>query len=785
MKRFISRICCALLAIALLVSAPVFSGAATRQPDRKSCGENLSWTLDDEGLLTISGTGDMYSYEEGQHAPWNYFNVKTAVIEEGVTSIGDRAFSDCYNMKSIEIPDSVTSIGDYAFYRCYYLKTVSLPDQLCSVGDNPFVYCKFLTGFELSPDHPCFAFQDGMLLSLQDHRLICRLSADPGTVCVIPEGTQIIGDYAFCECEALRVVFIPDGVTRIGNYAFSSCDVLACPDFPQSLVTVGDYAFSGCMNFLSAEFKEGLTSIGEGAFDYCWSLSSIELPDTLIHLGDHPFHDCRCLAEFNMSEDHPLLGVRDGILFSKPDMKMIFYLPGNPAETYSVPQGISIIGEKAFSNGYEIRTIILPDSVRSIEEDAFPICWNTEEIVFSEGLEVIGSRAFDDMGKLKEAILPEGLKEIGDRAFHSCSALEKVVIPASVENIGEDIFANTDTLNLAVFVTEGSAGEEYCRTHNLTAVYPGQEIPEPETDLPSEFTAQYPGYEGTAELEAWTIQGNEAVYLAKTPDGKHVLLCGADHGDAGWTIIESTPLPEGTRVVLDDGLILLDLGFVRCAVCRYHDDVWGIEYAGWRDLYVGPKWVGFNGPLTMYYGDHPWGDLTTIDWTTLTDDLGTALKENLDVSGWAFAHQEERYGRTPIYTEPDAGSKKIADLMNDVPLSVIEKDDEWTHVTLGGDAEDQWKLDGWIRTGDLLFPETGNMDLSYGTNYWLYSGKDETVMLVTPVGTEEITGLNHSIDTWFEIGEMVIDGKEYWLMYECYTEKIGFILKEELEEAVG
>ena len=784
MTRISCRFHCFLIVLALLFSIPSLSSAAIQRKNRLDYNEDLFWYLDEDGLLTISGTGKMKDLGEEQHSPWDYFKVKKVVIEDGVTGIGNRAFADCYYMKSIEIPESVAYIGDYAFYRCYRLETISLPDNLVQIGANPFVFCSSLTEIELSPDHPVLSFSDGMLSCVPEHRLVCMLSASPLLQCTVPEGIQVIGDYAFAYCETLGLLFIPEGVSVIGNHAFSGCEGLTIHDFPQSLLSVGDYAFSGCRLLFSAHFKEGLTSIGSCAFAYCWYLSRIDLPDTLSFLGNHPFDDCRCLSEINISEDHPLLGIKDGILFNKSSMKMIFYLAENPAESFVVPQGIATIGEKAFTTGHSLKTITLPDSVKKIESDAFWNCDVLEEIIFSNGLEVVDEGAFHHLSHLKEAILPEGLVSIGDYAFAGCSELEKVLIPVSVERIGEEIFTNVDTLNLVVFIAEGSLGDQYCRQNSLRSVGIGQEIPDLEVELPREFAALYPGYKGVSIL--WT-KDKEAVYLARTPEGTLVLLCGASHGKDGRKVVESTPLPSGARVVKDDGLVLLDVGSAECNICRYYEDSWGIESVGWgwNAYFFNPKWIGYYGPLARFFGINPWADLTTIDWSTLSDDFDLLLK-GLDLSSCAFAYRDDPEGRIPIYVSPDQENEKIADLFVGAPLFILEKGKEWTHVFLGRDVEYQWKLEGWIRTEDLEFREKADPDHYYQMNPWLYSPRDRSITLVTPLGNEEVSGINDgSFETWFPIGEKTVDGREYWLFYETETEQIGFILKEDLCELIG
>ena len=786
MPRFSSRFLCLLILVLVLASVPVVAGASVqKENDRNACGDHLTWSLDDDGLLTISGTGEMESYSEESDAPWNRFRVRSVVVAEGVTGIGDRAFMHCHSMRSISLPESLTRIGDYAFYGCSGLKTIVIPDGVREIGENPFLECPSLREIILSPDHMSLAVEDDrFLFSTSDHRLVCSLPAEEPYEYAIPADTLIIGSYAFYESENLYSVIFPDGLIRIGDHAFAGCTSLRSVTVPGSVTSVGDYAFSGCRGLRSVRFAEGVASIGSGAFAYCWLLDEIWLPDTLASLGSHPFDDCRNLSGFHLSGNHSLLEFRDGILYSKPDMKMVFYAAGNPGETFSVPQGIAVIGERAFSNARALKKIILPGSLRKIEPNAFWICDSVMEIVFPEGLETIEDRAFCEMSGLKEAILPEGLISIGDEAFLSCSSLEKVLIPESVESIGKNVFDGTDLLNLAVYVTGDSVAEQYCRENGLTAVHPGQEIPEPHVELPPVFASRYPGYTGISALEPWEEGGSTAVYLAETPDEALVLLCGAEHEGTGWTIVESSPLPAGSRVVLDCGLRLLDLGFVRCSVCRYYNDVWGIGFAGWRELYFGPHWIGYTGPLSLLYGDHPWSDLTTIDWISLTDDIRVAVQD-LDLSSWAFTRPDNPDVRIPLYSSADPDSKVIADLFGGIPLSVIDRNSECTHVSLGRDEDGQWKMEGWIRTENLEFREKTDQDRYFTFGLFLYSSRNQAVELVTPLGVEQIPGINCSGETWFVIGEKTIGGREYWLVYDCYTDQIGFVLKTDLAEPNG
>lgn len=107
--------------------------------DSGTCGKNLTWTLDEGGTLTISGTGAMGDYSYNAMPWYDYRNsIKTAVIEDGVTSIGDRAFWECNSLESVNIPDSVTSIGNSAFAYCVSLESVTIGNNVTSIGNSAF-----------------------------------------------------------------------------------------------------------------------------------------------------------------------------------------------------------------------------------------------------------------------------------------------------------------------------------------------------------------------------------------------------------------------------------------------------------------------------------------------------------------------------------------------------------------------------------------------------------------------------------------------------------------------
>lgn len=157
--KIVRKMTAGILSLALFISMLYgLTMPSVRAASSGTCGKNLTWKLDSKGTLTISGTGDMYDYawdeEEGPAAPWgNSYSsdvaIKTVIINDGVTSIGDLAFEDCQELINVEIADSVTRIGDYAFNYCYELTNVEIPANVKSIGDGTFRECGKLTSIEI------------------------------------------------------------------------------------------------------------------------------------------------------------------------------------------------------------------------------------------------------------------------------------------------------------------------------------------------------------------------------------------------------------------------------------------------------------------------------------------------------------------------------------------------------------------------------------------------------------------------------------------------------------
>ena len=285
-KRLLSFV----LAVLMIASLLPATALAADIVDSGTCGaegdgSNLTWTLDSDGVLTISGTGAMKEYDPYK-APWygSSSRVKSAVIAEGVTSIGGKAFLDCTSLTSVTIPDSVTSIGKQAFMYCTSLTGVTIPDSVTSIGGAAFNGCSSLTSVTIPNSVTSIggcAFMDCSSL----------------TSVMIPDSVTSIGEFAFFGCSSLASVTIPNSVTSIGEYVFYNCTSLTSVAIPDSVTSIGEYAFYNCKSLTSVTIPGSVTRIGVGAFASCTSLTSVTIPDSVTSINNGAFYDCTSLTD--------------------------------------------------------------------------------------------------------------------------------------------------------------------------------------------------------------------------------------------------------------------------------------------------------------------------------------------------------------------------------------------------------------------------------------------------------------------------------------------------------
>ena len=279
------RICAWLLLLVLLCSPVVFVRAAFAT--NGTCGENVSWSLDDAGTLTISGTGAIEDYAFTNSTPWYGVKskIKAIVIENGVTAVGQAAFVYIPNLTAVTIPAAVRSIGYAAFNSCDSLKDIYY-------GGSSYLWSR-ITVSELNAPLTtatvhCDSQMPGASQQVDEKAYLYTVENGAAT---ITGYTEYLGGE----------VTIPTAlggypVAAIGNGAFSSCDSLTGVTIPAN-IAIGQEAFWGCENLRSVTICEGIATIAVYAFYRCTLLTEVTVPESVTSIEAGVFSFCQNLAD--------------------------------------------------------------------------------------------------------------------------------------------------------------------------------------------------------------------------------------------------------------------------------------------------------------------------------------------------------------------------------------------------------------------------------------------------------------------------------------------------------
>ena len=228
-----------------------------------------------------------------------------------------------------------------------------------------------------------------------------------------------------------------------------------------------------------------VTNIGDKAFSLR-DFSSVIIPDSVTNIGENPFRGCSNLTYIVVSPDHPYLATIDGVLFSKPDKRLVCYPCAFEDESYAIPSGILSIGDSAFWWSDYLKSVTIPDTVHSVGINPFMYCSKLSDIIVSPDhpylatkdgvlfsksdkklicypeayeaenytipseIQIIGYGSFSGCGSLNSVTIPESVTIIGDMAFNDCGSLTSIIIPDSVTFIGISAFHDCESLTSVV-----------------------------------------------------------------------------------------------------------------------------------------------------------------------------------------------------------------------------------------------------------------------------------------------------------------------------------------------
>ncbi|MGN0855193.1 MAG: leucine-rich repeat domain-containing protein, partial [Kiritimatiellia bacterium] len=436
--------------------------------------------------------------------------VEDLTIPQGVTSIGDYAFSGCSGLTSVTIPYGVTSIGNYAFSGCSTLEKAYIPLALKDkvVANNVFSNC----GSTLAIRYYNWKYTSSgsaatiTVVELSDSDGNSTTDKIAGHLAIPAQidsyTVTSIGDKAFNGCSALKSVTIPEGVTSIGGKAFYNCTSLTGVTIPASVTSIGSDAFYGCSAltgvyisdlakwcaisfpnsvanplrfaqklYLDGSLVEdltipqGVTSIGGYAFYNCASLKRVTILEGVKSIGSYAFFGCTSLKSVTIPASATSIVTTafsgcSALTAFEVDEENSMYSSANglllskDGQTLiqgvngevTIPEGVTNIWESAFSGCTSLKSVTIPASVESIGIYAFNGCSALTGVTIAEGVESIGVKVFYNCTSLESVTIPASVESIGESAFYNCSALKSVTIAEGVESIGISAFYNCSAL---------------------------------------------------------------------------------------------------------------------------------------------------------------------------------------------------------------------------------------------------------------------------------------------------------------------------------------------------
>ena len=426
-----------LLALTLALMASVSSFAHDFSVD------GIYYNIIDEKNVEVTYKGSSIYEVEYRNDVVIPDNVLYNGVNYVVASIGKYAFSYS-NVKSVIIGNNLTTIGEYAFYECYKLASVILGNNVTNIEGMAFMYCKALKSITL-PN----------ITHIGSSAFNNCLSLDSVT---LGNGLRNIADNLFYQCSSLTHITIPDSIERIGEHAFYNCKLLKTIYIPNPVNMIGKYAFSGCSSLESIHIPNGVTEIGERTFENCTSLQAVNLPKTISCIRYYAFAGCASLTEINIPE-----GVQKIESNTFQNCTSLLKI--------TIPNSVMTIELGAFSNtGYyndannweedvlyisnclvEAKTSIAGDysikpGTRLIADYALFGCSNLTSVTFAQSVKSIGDASFYECKNMKVVNMSDSLQNIGDRAFAYCELLNPVTIPVGVKTFGTEVFMGCKSL---------------------------------------------------------------------------------------------------------------------------------------------------------------------------------------------------------------------------------------------------------------------------------------------------------------------------------------------------
>ena len=402
-------------------------------------------------------------------------NLEELTVGASLSKLENRWFSSCSELTSITVSEeneNYCSIDGKVYTKDGQTLVVyplgsgdiyNVPDSVKNIdvirADGYLhINCIF------SENNPQFITEDGVTYSA-DRKTIISCSPDKSGDYQMPESVIEIADGAFGNCNKLTSVKISKNVTDIAYQAFYGCGALTYIDIPESVKSIDLRSFSGCSALESITLPANLKTVGEFAFSECNNLKKVYITDLAAWCG----------IDFAAKDSNP--ASYSGVL----------YLNDEPITELIIPDGVSSIGNYAFSDNSSITSVNIPSSVKAVGTSAFSDCDNLEKVNITDlaawcGIDFAGEDAnpssisgvlYLNDELITDLFIPYNVSEIGNYAFYNNSNLESITFIGTVEAIGKYAFFNNEILKNVSFIgSVGNVGEyAFSECGNIEKVY--------------------------------------------------------------------------------------------------------------------------------------------------------------------------------------------------------------------------------------------------------------------------------------------------------------------------
>lgn len=420
------------------------------------------------GSLTVPSRAGRYPITRiGGLAFLNAAGLTHIAFPETLTRVGVGAFLGCSGLEEIALPESVTAIESYAFAECTGVRRVAWGQGIKRVGVGAFSGCANLAGITLPAQVGCIEEQtfdqcSGLSAVVFGGNAVTNIAAGAFSGCAgltnlaLPASVAKIGSCAFSECFGLTEIALPAAVTDIWCDALSGCARL-------SAITVhpdnANYSSQDSVLFNKdgtslIRFPEGrrgpyvvpagTVHIADEAFFDCYGVTRIGMPASVSSMGASVFEGCISLTAIEVDAASVSYASQGGVLFSQTFETLLRYPPNKAGSSYTVPYGVTCIGDGAFEGCTGLKEITIPGSVTSIGETAFEGCEALEAIQVDESNGAYASRdgvllTADQReliryppAKTGDYAVPSGITFFRESAFRNCRLLTRITLPASL-----------------------------------------------------------------------------------------------------------------------------------------------------------------------------------------------------------------------------------------------------------------------------------------------------------------------------------------------------------------